>query len=49
MNKSLDSCLRPVKEAIESARIATTPNMPKNQPRLIRKIGMILKSDGPFY
>jgi hypothetical protein len=49
MNKSLDSCLRSAKEAIESARMITIPNMPKNQPRLTYKTRIVPKSDEPSY
>jgi hypothetical protein len=49
MNKPLDSCLKLIKEAIESARTITIPNMPKNQLKPTRKTKMILKSDKPSY
>jgi hypothetical protein len=49
MNKSLDSCLKLIREAIESARMTTIPNMPKNQLRPTHKTRMILKSDEPSY
>jgi hypothetical protein len=49
MNKPLDSCLRLTREAAESARMTTTPSMPKNQPRLTRKAEMVLKNDKPSY
>jgi hypothetical protein len=49
MNKLLDSCSRLIKETIESARIATTPSMSKNQPRLTRKAEMVPKSGGSSY
>jgi hypothetical protein len=49
MNKSLDSCLKPTREAIESARTTTIPSMLKNQSRLTHKTEMILKSGEPSY
>jgi hypothetical protein len=49
MNKLLSSCLRLIREAIESARMTITSSMPKNQPRPTRKTEMILKSGGSSY
>jgi hypothetical protein len=49
MNKSLDNYLKLIKEAIESARMITTPNMPKNQPKPTRKARIIPKSDKSSY